>query len=115
MNALVSFLPRILFLAMGCGMVIGAGRMEAEGRLEEARRKARQGGFLAAIGSLLAAAGAAGLPAAAGSGRGIVAGLVLASGFAALLAGLAGKPRPTGWAALALLAAAVVVALLLVR
>jgi hypothetical protein len=111
MSAFVSFLPRVLFLAMGCGMVVSAGRMEAEGRLEAARRRARQGGFLAALGSLLAAVGAAALPAQGG----VVAALMLASGFAALLAGLSGKPRPTGWAALALLLAGIVVALYAVR
>jgi hypothetical protein len=111
MSAFFSFLPRLFFLAMGCGMVVNAGRMEAEGRLEEARRRARQGGFLAVLGSIFAAASAAALPA----GRGPVAALLGASGFAALLAGLSGKPRPTGWAALALVAAAVVVALVAVR
>ncbi len=111
MSTFFSFLPRLLFLALGCGMVVGAGRMEAEGRLEEARRRVRQGGFLAAVGSLLAAVGSAALP----TNGGLVAALVLASGFAALLAGLSGKPRPTGWAALALLVAGVVVALLAVR
>jgi hypothetical protein len=111
MSTFFAFLPRLLFLAMGCGMVVGAGRMEAEGRLEEAKRRARHGGFLAALGSLLAAVGAAGLP----TQRGIVASLLLASGFAALLAGLSGKPRPTGWAALSLLVAGIVVALFAVR
>jgi hypothetical protein len=115
MSAFVSFLPRVLFLAMGCGMVVRAGRLESDGRLFEARRGARNGGFLAALGSLLAAAGALGLPANGGASRGVVAGLMLASGFAALLAGLSGKPRPTGWAALALLASGVVVALVAVR
>jgi len=106
MRAVVSFLPRLLFLAMGCGLLLRAGRLEAKGSLVEAKRVARQGGFLGAIGSLLAAAFA---PKAA------VAVLLLASGFAALLAGLSGKPRPTGWAALALLGAAAVVALIAVR
>ena len=115
MSAFFLFLARLLFLAMGCGMILGAGRLEAEGKLVEAKRRARQGGFLAALGSLLAAAGAAGLPADGAAPRGLVAGLVLASGFTALLAGLSGKPRPTGWAALALLVAGVVVALWLVR
>ena len=113
MSAFVSFLPSLLFLAMGCGMVLRAGRLEAEGRLVEAKRGARHGGFLAALGSLLAAVGAAALP--AGASRGLVAALMLAAGFAALLAGLSGKPRPTGWAALALLGAGVVVALYAVR
>lgn len=111
MSPFVSFLPRVLFLALGCGMVVRAGRLEAEGRLLEARRGARHGGFLAALGSLLAATGAAGLPATGGASAGLVAGLMLASGFAALLAGLSGKPRPTGWAALALLVSGIVVAL----
>jgi hypothetical protein len=115
MSTFVAFVSRLLFLAMGCGMVLRAGRLEAEGRLVEAKSGARQGGFLAALGSLLAAVGAAALPAASGAARGLVAGLLLASGFAALLAGLSGKPRPTGWAALALLLAGVVVALWLVR
>jgi hypothetical protein len=115
MSAFVSFLPRIVFLAMGCGMVVRAGRLEAEGRLFEARRGARHGGILAALGSLLAAAGAAGLPAKAGAAPGLVAVLMLASGFAALLAGLSGKPRPTGWAALAFLVSGIVVALVAVR
>jgi hypothetical protein len=115
MSAFASFLPRLLFLAMGCGMVLRAGRLEAEGRLFEARRGARSGGFLAALGSLLAAVGAAGLPSEGGAVRGVVAGLMLASGFAALLAGLSGKPRPTGWAALLLLVGGIVVALFAVR
>ena len=115
MSAFVSFLPRLLFLAMGCGMVLRAGRLEGEGHLVEARRGARHGGFLAALGSLLAAVGARGLPEGAGTSRGLVAALMLASGFAALLAGLSGKPRPTGWAALALLVGGIVVALYAVR
>jgi hypothetical protein len=115
MSGFVSFLPRLLFLALGCGMVVRAGRLEAEGRLFEARRGARNGGFLAALGSLLAAASAAGLPAESAASRGLVAGLMLASGFVALLAGLSGKPRPTGWAALALLVGGTVVALFAVR
>jgi hypothetical protein len=115
MSAFVSFLARLLFLAMGCGMVLRAGRLEAAGHLVESRRGARQGGFLSALGALLGAASAFALPASAGNARGIAAALLLASGFAALLAGLAGKPRPTGWAALALLIGGVVVAFLAVR
>jgi len=115
MEGFLSFLPRLLFLAMGCGMVVRAGRLEAQGKLVEAKRGARLGGFLAALGSLLAAVAAAGLPAGSGQGPGVVAALMLGSGFMALLAGLAGKPRPTGWAALTLLAGGIVVALLLVR
>lgn len=115
MRELLPFFPRLLFLAFGCGMVVQAGRLEAEGRLVEARRVARNGGFLAALGALVAAAGAGALPEAAGVPRGAVAGLMLASGFAALLAGLSGKPRPTGWAAAALMVAGAVVAIAAVR
>lgn len=115
MRAFASFLPQLLILATGCGMVVRAGRLEADGHLVEARRGARLGGFLAAIGSLAAAAGAAVLPASAGAARGAAAGLMLAAGFAALLAGLSGKPRPTGWAAVGFLGAGIVVALLAVR
>ena len=114
-GAFFSFLGSCLFLAMGCGVVVRAGRLEAAGDVVEARRGARHGGFLAALGSLVSATAAVTLPDAAGNARGVVAGLMLASGFAALLAGLSGKPRPTGWAALLLLVAGVVVALSAVR
>ena len=115
MSAFLSFFGTLLFLAIGCGTVVRAGRLEGEGRLVEARRGARQGGFLAALGSLLAATGASALPAESGVLKGAVAVLMLASGLTALLAGLSGKPRPTGWAALLLLAAGAVVALSSVR
>jgi hypothetical protein len=115
MSAFFSFVGTLLFLAFGCGTVVAAGRLEADGRLVEARRKVRQGGFLAALGSLLAATGALALPAERGGLRGVVAVLMLAAGVTALLAGLSGKPRPTGWAALLLLLAGVVVALFTVR
>lgn len=115
MSAFPAFLSRLLFLAMGCGMLLRAGRLEAGGRLEEARRAGRHGGFVAALGSLVAAAGAGMMPEAGGSARGVVAALFLAAGAAGLLAGLSGKPRPTGWAAIALLVAGVVVALYAVR
>ena len=115
MGAFFSFLGSSLFLAMGCGVVVRAGRLEAAGQLVEARRAARNGGFLAALGSLLSATAAVALPDAAGYARGVVAALMLLSGFAALLAGLSGKPRPTGWAALVLLVVGVIVALSAVR
>ena len=105
MNALTKFVPHLLLLAMGCGLVVRAGRLEAAGSLIEARRLARRGGWLSALGSLVASVGALALPDAAGAGRFVAAGLLLTAGFAALLAGLSGKPRPTGWAALGLLAA----------
>jgi len=111
MGAVLTFVPRLLLLAMGCALLLRAGRLEAEGRLEDARRGARHGGFLAALGSLVAAAGAWAVPATARAAGGLGAGLLLGSGFAALLAGLSGKPRPTAWAALLLGVAGAVVAL----
>jgi hypothetical protein len=115
MKELLRFVPYLLLLAMGSGMVLRAGRLEADGRLVEAKRVARSGGFLAALGSLAAAAGAGVLPATAGAARGAVAGLMLGAGFASLLAGLSGKPRPAGWAAFVLLFAGAVVAIASVR
>src|SRR6188508_865956 len=82
MSAFFTFLSRLLFLAMGCGLVLRAGRLEAAGELEQSRRGARAGGFVAALGSLVAAAGAASLPAASGRERGIAAACFLASGAA---------------------------------
>jgi hypothetical protein len=87
----------------------------AAGRLVDAGRAARSGGWLAALGALVAAASAVALPDAARTARLGVAGAMLGSGFAALLAGLAGKPRPTGWVALALLLTGTVVAVVAVR
>ncbi len=115
MSAFFSFLGRLLFLAMGCGLLLRAGRLESAGQLEQSRRTARQGGFLAVFGSLFAAAGAFVLPASPGRAREWTAVLLLGAGAAALLAGLSGKPRPTGWAALALVLAGIVVALWAVR
>ena len=114
MRALTAFLPLLLPHAAGCAMLLRAGRLEAAGGLVEARATARRGGFLAALGALVAAASAAALPG-AGPGRAYGAGLLLVSGLAALLAGLSGKPRPTGWAAAALLLAGAVVAVVPVR
>jgi hypothetical protein len=113
-EALLKFLPHLLLLAMGCGMVVRAGRLESGGELVQAKRVVRQGGWLAAFGSLLAAVGAAALPSSGGA-RGLVAGLMLGAGLAAWLAGLSGKPRPTGWAALALFVAGAVVGVASVR
>ena len=111
MQGLARFLPHLLVLALGIATLIRAGRLEASGRLVEARRTARTAGWLGAIGATVAAAGAMLLPA----WQGAVALTMLAAGFVALLAGLAGKPRPTCWAALGLLLAGVVVALASVR
>jgi hypothetical protein len=82
-------------------MLVLAGRLQAGGRLEEARRRARRGGFVAVAGACLLAP----LVVAATAERSLETllragvpsgGLVLAAGATALLAGLAGKPRPSG-------------------
>ena len=110
MKALGGFLAHLL-LAFGIALELRAGRLEADGNLVEARRTARRGGWIAAVGAPVAAVGAGLLP----FHGAVVAGAMLASGFAALLAGLSGKPRPTGWAAAGLLAAGVIVAIASVR
>src|SRR5262245_24673295 len=83
-----------------------AGRLEAAGRIEEARAGCRRGGFTLALGSAGAAAPALLLV-------GILpAGLLLAAGAVALLAGLSRKPRPSGWFAALLFVCGVAAALL---
>ncbi|HZN53939.1 MAG TPA: hypothetical protein VFB67_01335 [Candidatus Polarisedimenticolaceae bacterium] len=115
MRGLAPFVALLAVLAAGCAMLVRAGRLQAAGRIDDARRRARAGGFVAAAGSLLAAIGALALPAGTAAGRASVAAMMLGSGGAALLAGASGKPRPTVWSALALLLAGLVVAAGLVR
>jgi len=85
---------------LGWWLVLAAGRSEQRGDLATARRQVRRGGFL-----LLATAPprllAAGWLLGGAAGWGGVA-LGLAGAFAGLLAGLSGKPRPSGPAGLAL-------------
>jgi hypothetical protein len=84
-----------LVAATGFSIILLAGRREARGKLREARRLARLGGWPALAGALSLALLSSVLPA-----------LLLApSGFAGLLAGLSGKPRPTGQIAAILFAA----------
>ncbi|HJQ98772.1 MAG TPA: hypothetical protein VJ826_10700 [Candidatus Polarisedimenticolaceae bacterium] len=75
----------------GLAVMARGAHLESRGRLDEARRLGRLGGFVALAGSLLCAA---------------VAPLALASGVVALLGGLSGKPRPSWWVAALLLACA---------
>lgn len=110
MDEFLRFLPAVLFQAMGCGMILRAGRLEASGALVESKRTVRRGGWLASIGSLVAAVGAAALAHGAPRPRAAAAIALLASGGSALLAGLSGKPRPTGYAAAVLLVAGVLAA-----
>ena len=111
MKELGGFLAHLLLLAFGVALVLRAGRLEAQGNLVEAKRTVRRGGWVAAIGAPVAAVGAGSLPA----HPAVVAIVMLVSGFAAWLAGLAGKPRPTGWAAAGLFVLGVVVAVASVR
>jgi hypothetical protein len=85
--------------------LLRAGRLEARGRLDEARPATRRGG-------LGLAAAAAGCAAAAGiASDAVSSALFLAAGATALLAGLSRKPRPSGWFAAILFAAGVGLAL----
>jgi hypothetical protein len=87
--------------AAGFAAILLAGRREARGELEEARRLVRLGGWPALAGATslaLLSGGAAPLPL-------VSASLLVLSGFAAMLAGLSGKPRPTGHFAALLFAA----------
>jgi hypothetical protein len=73
----------------GCLLLLKAGRDYTGGRLDTARRRARRGGFLMCAGdAALALAAALVTPTGAA--------LAAAAGFTALLAGLSGKPRPSG-------------------
>jgi hypothetical protein len=96
------------FLVAGAGVIglVRAGRLEAAGRLADARAVARRSGFVAGAGSVAVATLTFGLTLPIGA-RFAVAGLILACGATSLLAGLAGKPRPSsGFAVVFVLAAA---------
>ena len=78
------------------GLILMArgGGHESRGRLDDARRLGRRGGFLAFAGCILLGALSPSIP---------VAAPAVTGGTIALLGGLAGKPRPSWWiAALAL-------------
>jgi hypothetical protein len=105
-------------LAWGCGLLLVAGRDEAQGRLDDAARRARAGGFLAGFGALgQILVGIIALPALGARADAqiqqvaLVAASLLfgaASGFVGLLAGLSRKPRQSNVAAAALLVTATV-------
>lgn len=78
----------------GIYLVLHAGRLESKGRRRAARGEARAGGKIAFWGATAAFA------AGGGASPGLVA--LVVAGWLALLAGLAGKPRPTGQFAAAL-------------
>lgn len=116
----LALLASIAWSGLGLSRILRAGAIERRGGSEEPRALARGGGRMMAAAALAQPLCAAwlvhGLPAAAlqtgsvGSAprvlwmlAAIVAGL--AAGFVGLLAGLSGKPRPSGGFAAALLAA----------
>ena len=76
--------------AFGVLLMARGARREARGRLEDARRLGRRGGFLALAGAL-------GLGFASPTLWSLA--LALAAGVVALLGGLSGKPRPAWWIA----------------
>ncbi len=83
---------------VGCFLVLVAGGLERRGELRAARRLARTGGFTSAVGAAVQAASVPFLAWTAASAVPLGASVLaaLASGLVALLAGLAGKPRPSG-------------------
>jgi hypothetical protein len=84
----------------GCYLLYGAGRLERGGRLRLARRQARLAGDTMSLGILLLVLWFFVWRGAAGPNTALIgaAALVIAAALA-LLAGLSGKPRPTGHAA----------------
>lgn len=102
----------------GGALLLRAGAVEKRGLLEAARRIARRGGMAMGGGALLELGAGVVLSLSIGRGPAVwplaATALVAAAGagFAGLLAGLAGKPRPTGALAVILLLVAAVLAAL---
>jgi hypothetical protein len=107
------FLIGGLFATPGAFLVLVAGRAEHGGDLARARRVTRRGGFLMAGGALvsivadLTTVWLGAVPPESASFIWASLTTAAAAGIAGLLAGLAGKPRPTGYLAAALLATSV--------
>jgi hypothetical protein len=103
-----------LLSAPGAFLVLAAGRAEHSGDLATARREVRRGGFLMAggavveIGAILSTLWLSGFTRDGALLLWASLSTAGAAGFAGLLAGLAGKPRPTGYLAAALLMISVV-------
>ena len=105
-----------LMTAWGCTLLLVAGHDEARGRLHRAARRARTGGLVSAIGTLgQVVVGIAALVSITAGANALVPALLVTTsllfgfgaGSAGLLAGLSGKPRPSGGAAAVLLVLAV--------
>jgi len=92
----------------GCYLAIAAGHAERRGELGAARREVRLAGFVTACGacvqalSSLASLVAAGISSAQALPLGTSLATIAAAGFAGLLGGLSGKPRPTAYVSAAL-------------
>jgi hypothetical protein len=107
-------LAALVVESLGCVGLLRAGLLEARGLLEGARTASRSAGFVTIAAGATAAVAALVPPGPPFPSRLAVPALALAAGWIALLAGLAGKPRPSGNAAAALVAGALI-ALCLVR
>ncbi len=92
----------------GCYLVIMAGHAERAGNLQKARHDVRRGGFFMAAGAVtqtlseVVSLVIAGWSSPLAFTLSASATTTLAAGCAGLLAGLSGKPRPTGYLAAAL-------------
>ena len=106
--ALWAIVPAFSVTGAGVAGLVRAGRLEAAGRLADARAAARGSGFVTALGSAGTAALAIHLDVSAGA-RFAAMSLVLGCGGTSLLAGLSGKPRPSATAAVVMLLAAAIV------
>ena len=95
---------------VGCCLMLRAGALESRGQLSRARRRARLAGLTLFAGTLLQA-GAGTLVRIRSLDDSAVwlsgTGLLIAAGVAGLLAGLSGKPRPSGYLAVLLYVAGV--------
>jgi hypothetical protein len=85
----------------GCLLLLNAGRLERLGRLHPARQQSRRGGLVTCAGLLGLITLVLSMPSAGYtfSRPTMLTGTLLLAGsaLAGLLAGLSGKPRPTGW------------------
>jgi hypothetical protein len=102
----VGFLVSGALPTAGAWVLLASGRLEAAGRLSRSRRLARFGGLAMCAGGLLQLAFLVlTMEPRAGAFSPVIGASFLAlagSGCVALLTGLSGKPRPSGWFAVAL-------------
>jgi len=100
-NLIMLGLGACAVVTTGCLLLLHAGRLERLGHLHPARRQTRRGGLLTCAGLLGLITLVLTMPSAGYSlsRPTLLTGTLLLAGsaLAALLAGLSGKPRPTGW------------------